>query len=95
MVDTFGDFRIDSLDKDVRLDVMRRLAEQAMTDTAFRDVARNDLSAALAQFGYELNEKELELVLAFRSALAAAGIDLFLDERFSPEYRQFIEQMVR
>ncbi len=94
-MDIFGDFRIEDIDAEVRLDVMRRLAEQAMTDTAFRDVARHDLNAALVQFGYDLNDKELELVLAFRSALAAAGIDLFLDERFSPEYRQFIEGMVR
>ena len=65
---------------EIRLEVLRRLAEQAMSDEAFRAVARDDLGAALAAHGYDLNDKELALVMRFRAALAEAGVDLFLDE---------------
>jgi hypothetical protein len=62
----------------VRIDVLRRLAEQAMTDLEFRSVARDDLHAALTQFGYDLNPNEMSLVLKFRAVLEEAGLDLFL-----------------
>jgi hypothetical protein len=63
---------------EIRMDVLRRLAEQAMSDPGFRDVARQDLSEALKQYGYELNEREMALVIRFRSALEEAGVDLWL-----------------
>ena len=62
----------------VRIDVLRRLAEQAMTDLEFRAVARDDLNAALAQFGYDLNPNEMSIVVKFRAVLEEAGLDLFL-----------------
>lgn len=65
----------------IRGDLMMRLAEQAMSDPAFRTVARHDLAAALAQYGYELNERELALVTRFRETLADAGVDLDLVEQ--------------
>ena len=68
----------------IRVDVLRRLAEQAMSDLAFRAVARDDLDAALRQWGYDLNPTELQLVTRFRAALEEAGIDLFLTESVDP-----------
>lgn len=62
----------------VRIDVLRRLAEQAMTDLDFRSVARDDLNAALTQFGYDLTPNEMSIVLKFRAVLEEAGLDLFL-----------------
>jgi hypothetical protein len=67
-------------DQEVRVDVLQRLAEQAMSDPAFRAVARDDLDAALKQWGYDLNSREMMLVTRFRAALEEAGIDLFLEE---------------
>lgn len=86
-------FSIENLDADVRIDVLQRLAEQAMSDLDFRAVARHDLEGALKQFGYDLNESEMELVLAFRRSLADAGIDLFLEERITPEQIEAIHQL--
>jgi hypothetical protein len=63
---------------DIRMDVLRRLAEQAMSDPDFRDVARHDLTDALNRYGYDLNEREMALVLRFRDALEEAGVDLWL-----------------
>ena len=73
---------------EVRVELLRRLAEQAMSDPDFRAVARDDLEGALAAYGYDLNERELALVARFRSTLADAGVDLDLvhdpnDERFA------------
>lgn len=70
---------------EIRMDVLRRLAEQAMSDPDFRAVARHDLLAALREYGYDLNERELALVLRFRAALEEAGVDLFLTEHLSEE----------
>ena len=56
-----------------------------MTDRAFREIARDDLAAALTTYGYELNERELALVLRFRAALADAGIDLDLVDTITDE----------
>lgn len=86
-------FRIEDIAADVRIDVLQRLAEQAMSDLDFRAVARYDLEGALQQFGYDLNESEMELVLAFRRSLADAGIDLFLEERITPEQLDAIHQL--
>ena len=63
---------------DVRVDVLRRLAELAMSDAGFRDLARDDLGRALAAFGFSLNPRELALVSRFRDSLADAGVDLDL-----------------
>jgi hypothetical protein len=63
---------------DIRMDVLRRLAEQAMSDPEFRDVARHDLVKALDRYEYDLNEREMALVLRFRDALEEAGVDLWL-----------------
>jgi hypothetical protein len=63
---------------EIRMDVLRRLAEQAMSDPDFRDVARHDLVKALDRYEYDLNEREMALVLRFRDALEEAGVDLWL-----------------
>lgn len=94
MVDELLKMNLDDLDREIRVDVLRRLAEQAMTDLEFRAVAREDLAAALDQFGYDLNEREMALVLRFRSALAEAGIDLFLEEPLSDDYMQLLQQVL-
>jgi hypothetical protein len=75
----------------VRMDLMRRLAEQAMSDPDFRAVARHDLTGALAQFGYVLNEPELDLVLKFRAALEDSNVDLALAQRLGPEYLDLLK----
>jgi hypothetical protein len=79
---------------DIRMDVLRRLAEQAMSDPAFRDVARHDLSKALKEFGYDLNPDEMALVLRFRAALEEAGVDLWLGRtnKLSKEDLELIRQ---
>jgi hypothetical protein len=82
------DFNLD--DSEIRMEVLQRLAEQAMSDPDFRAVARHNLLGALKQYGYDLNERELALVLRFRAALEEAGVDLFLAEKLGPEY---VEQL--
>lgn len=69
----------------VRVDVLRRLAELAMSDEDFRAVARDDLDAALERWGYDLNPAELKLVHRFRASLADANIDLDLVADFGEE----------
>lgn len=86
-------FRIEDISEDVRIDVLQRLAEQAMTDLDFRAVARHDMEGALRQFGYDLNASEMMLVLAFRQSLAEAGIDLFLTEKITPEQLAQIQEL--
>lgn len=71
---------------EIRFDILRRLAEQAMTDLEFRAVARDDLLAALTRYGYSLNQRELALVLQFRETLADAGVDLFLNQANADEH---------
>jgi hypothetical protein len=78
---------------EIRMDLLRRLAEQAMSDPDFRAVARHDLDGALRQYGYDLNERELVLVHRFRAALEEAGIDLFLMERASSEELETLRQV--
>ncbi len=70
---------------DVRLDLLQRLAEQAMSDPEFRAIARDDLGAALRAHGYDLNEREMGLVMRFRASLAEAGVDLFLNEAITDD----------
>jgi hypothetical protein len=65
-------------DEAIRLPLLKRLAEQAMTDAIFREVARDDLEAALDQFGYDLNDRERAFVFRFRQALEEANVDLKL-----------------
>ncbi|HWV24971.1 MAG TPA: hypothetical protein VNZ58_12340 [Thermomicrobiales bacterium] len=67
-------------DDEIRLPLLKRLAEQAMSDAAFRAVAARDLDQALREYGYDLNESERALVGRFRAALAEAGVDLFLKD---------------
>lgn len=86
-------FSLDDLSANIRIDVLQRLAEQAMSDLDFRAVARHDLEGALRQFGYELNRDEMDLVLAFRRSLADAGIDLFLTEKITPEQLAEIQEL--
>lgn len=62
----------------IRLPLLKRLAEQAMADSDFRTVARDDLQLALVQFGYELNDREQAFVFRFRQALEEANVDLQL-----------------
>ena len=70
---------------EIRMDVLKRLAEQAMSDPAFRAIARDDLVAARTTYGYDLNERELFLVTRFRAALEDANVDLFLRENLTDE----------
>lgn len=65
---------------ELRVPVLKRIAEQAMSDDEFRRDAAADLDAALLKWGYELYPRELELVHKFRQTLAEAGIDLMLDK---------------
>lgn len=93
MQDDFLPIRLEDFAAEVRVDVLRHLAEQAMSDEAFRAVARVDLMKALEEFGYELNERELDLVLRFRDAVAEAGIDIFLEERLDPQYLDLLSRV--
>ena len=63
-------------DSTVRIEVLQRLAEQAMNDAEFRSAARDDLAGALERYGYELTAQEMALVVRFRRSLADAGVDL-------------------
>jgi hypothetical protein len=83
-----------AVNDEIRMDVLRRLAEQAMSDLDFRAVARHDLMAALKQNDYDLNERELALVLRFRDALEEAGIDLFLTERLTDAEKALLQQVL-
>jgi hypothetical protein len=94
MSDEMTTIRIDDCEGQVRFEVLRRLAEQAMSDPAFREIARDDLDGALRLYGYDLNEHEMRLVLRFRAALADAGIDLFLKERMTIEHRDLLQQVL-
>ncbi len=67
----------------IRLPLLKRLAEQAMSDQAFRDIAKVDLDDALSRYGYDLNDEEQALVRRFRDALAEAGVDLALASELS------------
>lgn len=80
----------------VRIDVLTRLAEQAMNDPSFRVAARDDLESALEANGYQLNADELALVSAFRESLAGAGVDLDLVKEIGEEeLHHFLEQQGR
>ena len=65
-------------DGSVRIEVLQRLAEQAMGDPAFREEANADLESTLLRYGYDLRPQELALVVRFRRSLADAGVDLDL-----------------
>ncbi len=79
----------------IRMTVLRQLAEQAMSDLAFREVARHDLTTALTQFGYDLNPTEMSLVLRFRDALEEAGVDLFLQGDLDDTSKDFLRAAAR
>lgn len=72
-------------DDQVRMPILLQLAEIAMSDLDFRAIARHDIEAALDRYGFELNPRELTLVLRFRAALEEAGIDLSLTESLTAE----------
>jgi len=83
-------------DGPVRIDVLQRLAEQVMTDTNFRDEAREDLPATLLKYGYDLTPQELALVLRFRRSLADAGVDLDLvDGKSDERLAEVLERLQR
>jgi hypothetical protein len=87
---------ISSEDGPVRMDVLQRLAEQAMSDSAFRDEARDDLPATLEKYGYELTPQELALVLRFRRSLADAGVDLdLLDDKGDERLADILDRLQR
>ncbi|MCA9864385.1 MAG: hypothetical protein R2853_14460 [Thermomicrobiales bacterium] len=65
-------------DGSVRIEVLQRLAEQAMSDSTFREEANENLETTLTRYGYELRPQELALVMRFRRSLADAGVDLDL-----------------
>jgi hypothetical protein len=65
---------------EIRMSLLKRLAEQAMSDQEFRAIAGKDLDGALERYGYALNERERDLVGRFRTALEEAGVDLFLKD---------------
>jgi hypothetical protein len=73
-------------EQQIRVPLLKRLAEQAMSDAEFRIAARDDLDAALQAYGYDLNGVELPLVHRFRDALAEAGVDLALASELSLEF---------
>lgn len=77
--------------EDIRVPVLRRLAEQAMSDPEFRAVARVDLDEALSAYGYDLQPAEHALVLRFRSTLEEAGVDLFLTPELSMDLDALLE----
>lgn len=62
----------------IRIEILQQLAEQAMSDPAFRADAADDLPAALVKYGYQLSSEEMALVLRFRRSLSDAGVDLDL-----------------
>lgn len=70
---------------EVRVDLLRRLAELAMSDEVFREAALDDLDGTLTRYGYELNPQELALVHHFRASLADAGVDLDIVRRYSEQ----------
>ena len=80
----------------VRIEVLQRLAEQAMSDAEFRDAAREDLPAALLAYGYDLTAQELALVMRFRRSLADAGVDVDLIDGMGDErLAQVLESLQR
>lgn len=80
-------------EQQIRTPVLMRLAEQAMSDAAFRAAAAADLGRALTDAGYELNDAEMELVTQFRAALRDAGVDVFLKEQSLSDLRRMIKEM--
>ena len=70
----------------IRIPLLKRLAEQEMSDQGFREAAREDLDAALLKYGYHLNDVELPLVHRFRDALAEAGVDLALASELALDF---------
>ena len=70
---------------EVRVDLLRQLAELAMGDEVFRKAALDDLDGTLERYGYALNPEELALVHRFRTSLADAGVDLDIVRRYSEQ----------
>ncbi len=80
-------------DQTIRLPIMNRLVEQAMTDDAFRAIARDDLDRALQENGYDLNSRERSLVFRFRDALSEAGIDVLLAQTAGTDLGRLFEHV--
>jgi hypothetical protein len=70
---------------EVRVELLRQLAELAMSDEIFREAALKDLDGTLVRYGYDLNPEERVLVHRFRTSLADAGIDLDIVRRYSDQ----------
>ena len=60
-------------DGPVRIDVLQRLAEQAMSDPTFRDEARDDLPATLVKYGYDLTPRSSRWSFASVARLPTRG----------------------
>ncbi len=82
-------------DQEIRLPLLKRLAEQAMSDPGFRAVARLDLDRALGEYGYDLNPQEQMLVRRFRESLEEAGVDLFLSPEFDLDMNGELDENAR
>ena len=80
-------------EQEIRVPVMQRLVEQAMTDEAFREIARSDLDRALNDNAYDLNDRERTLVFRFRDALSEAGIEVLLADPAGADVKQLIEDV--
>lgn len=78
-------------EQEIRVPVLKRLAERAMSDPDFRAAARVDLDAALSSYGYALNSNEHALVLRFRDTLEEAGVDLFLTPELNLDLNSLLE----
>lgn len=85
------DRRLEMSDQEIRVPILKRLAEQAMSDPAFRAVARVDLDQALSDYGYSLNANEHSLVMSFRDTLEEAGVDLFLTPELTADLDGLLE----
>lgn len=82
-------------DQEIRLPLLQRLAEQAMSDPSFRAVARADLDRALREYGYDLNPQEQSLVRRFRESLEEAGVELFLSPELELDMNGELDESAR
>ncbi len=80
----------------VRIEVLQRLAEQAMADAEFREIAQENLQVALERYGYDLTSQEMALVMRFRRSLADAGVDLdIVDGMGDDRLAQILDRLYR
>ena len=60
---------------EIRMSLLKRLAEQAMSDQEFRAIAGKDLDGALDRYGYDLNERERDILMQRRLAEAPVTLE--------------------